>query len=233
MNKNVKRYFIVIAILAITYTILAFVIPFPKKNYATFIISYVAVMIAFASQYYVAFVALKNDGVKSKFYGIPILRVGYIYLIAQFIVSTALMITNAFVDVPYWIIICVLVVLLAASAIGFIGTVAVKEQIETIEIKQENNTKFITNLQLEVESIPSKIDDIDLKNKTTKFAEKVRFSDPVSSKDLETLEDEIDRKYLLFKENALNQNNAQASIYLDELNDLLDERNKRTKMMKK
>ena len=81
MKKITKNYLLIIAIILVVYSVLVFVIPFTKMNMATFVISYIASVIALLSQVYVAYIAFKGeDNLTSKVYGFPI--------ISSFLLST-------------------------------------------------------------------------------------------------------------------------------------------------
>ena len=86
MSKGLKIYFAIVAILVVMVSVVAFVIPFEKKSYATFIMSYVGILIALLAQGYVAYLIFKKSTtLKSKIYGIPVIRVSIMYLLIQFI----------------------------------------------------------------------------------------------------------------------------------------------------
>ena len=85
MKKNIKGY-IILAILLVVFSVIAFAAPFSMK--APFWIAYVCGVIAIAFQLYVFNVAFANgEDVKSRFYGFPIAKIGVVYMIVQLIVS--------------------------------------------------------------------------------------------------------------------------------------------------
>ena len=134
MSKGLKIYFAIVAILAVMVTVVAFVIPFEKKSYATFIMSYVGILLALAAQGYVAFLVFKkSSSLRSKVYGIPVIRISVMYLLIQFIASFAIMAINAFVYVPVFVPVVIFVVLGGFAAIGILITSAAKGIIENIE----------------------------------------------------------------------------------------------------
>ena len=70
-NKNKLRAVIVIAIAAVVFNVLAFVIPFAKGG--VFWLSYGFGMLAILAQFFVIWLAFsKAETVKSKLYGLPI-----------------------------------------------------------------------------------------------------------------------------------------------------------------
>ncbi|MCR5307894.1 MAG: hypothetical protein K6E24_02740 [bacterium] len=233
MSKGLKIYFAIMAIIAIMFTVLAFVIPFEKKSYATFIVSYVGVLVALAVQCYVGVLVFKKStSLRSKVYGIPVIRVSIIYLILQMITSVVLMITNAFVLVPVFIPAIILVLLTGFAAIGVLITVGAKSIIESIEKEEKQKTAFMNNFKIEVESLENKTSDSDFNKDIHKFVEKVKYSDPMSANELVDIENEISIKYDTLKDNILNEKLDDAKKDLAEINDLVDKRNRMCKLNK-
>ena len=233
MSKGIKVYFAIVAILAIMFTVLVFVIPYPKKSYATFVMSFVGVIIALLVQGYAGWLMFKkSSSLKSKIYGIPVIRVSIMYLIMQFVASVLIIVINAFVYVPVFVPVVIFVVLLGFAAIGILITSAAKGIIEGIEKEEKRRTAFINNFKIEVESLEGKSSDEAINKDIHKFVEKVKYSDPMSADALVDVENEINAKYLELKDLVLNDNIEETKKALVEINDLMDKRNKICKLEK-
>ena len=233
MSKGLKIYFAIVAILVVMVSVVAFVIPFEKKSYATFIMSYVGILIALLAQGYVAYLIFKkSSSLKSKIYGIPVIRVSVMYLLIQFIASFVIIAINAFVFVPVFVPVVVFVVLGGFAAIGILITSAAKGIIENIEKEEKQRTAFLNNFKIEVESLNNKSSDEALNKDIYKFIEKVKYSDPMSSDKIVDVENEINEKYLELKDLVLNNNIDEAKKALVEINDLMDKRNRICKLEK-
>ena len=233
MSKGLKIYFAIMAIIAVMFSVIAFVIPFEKKSYATFIVAYIGVLVALAVQCYVGVLVFKKSTtLRSKVYGIPVIRVSIIYLILQMITSVVLMIANAFVFVPVFIPAVILVLLTGCAAIGVLLTVGAKSIIENIEKEEKQKTAFMNNFKVEVESLENKTSDSDLNKEIHKFVEKVKYSDPMSANELVDVENEISTKYAELKDNVINDKIDEAKKSLAEINDLVDKRNRLCKLNK-
>ena len=88
MKKNAIRWWVVLGVVLVVYNVLAFALPFPKT--AVFAVSYLFTMIAILAQIYVIRTAFyRGEGVKSKFYGFPIAKLGVIYLAVQLLAGLA------------------------------------------------------------------------------------------------------------------------------------------------
>ena len=234
MKKITKNYLLIIAIILVVYSVLVFVIPFTKMNMATFVISYIASVIALLSQIYVAYIAFKGeDNLTSKVYGFPIIKLGYIYLGVQFALSILFYILGAFIDVPVWICIILYVLVLGLAAVGLITTSTYKEAIEEIEVTKEDNKVFVKELRRDTLVYSSKIKDQTTKDLFDKFLDIVRYSDPVSNENLKEIENDINSKYEEIKVLVSHDNYLVANKEIENLIDLINRRNLMCKEFKK
>ena len=82
MNKTSTKGYIVLGLIFVVFTVIAFAAPFNKTG--VFALAYIFGVIAIAYQIYVFKISFTAGGdAKSKFYGFPIAKVGVIYLLAQ------------------------------------------------------------------------------------------------------------------------------------------------------
>ena len=233
MSKGLKIYFAIMAIIAIMFSVLVFVIPFEKKSVAAFWVAYIGVIVALLVQCYVGFLVFKKSStLRSKVYGIPVIRVSVIYFILQLLASTALIIANHFVIIPVFIPVIFLVILAGLAGIGVLLTVGAKDIIESIEKEEKQRTAFMNNFKIEVESLERKSSDEAFNKEIHKFVEKVKYSDPMSASELVDVENEISAKYSDLKETILADNVEEGKKQLAELNDLVDKRNRLCKLNK-
>ena len=83
MKKNEKRVLIVVIIVFVMFSVIAFAVPFVKNG--AFWLTYIFSAISFAVQPYVMKIAFKDGkNLNSKLYGFPIARISVVYGIAQF-----------------------------------------------------------------------------------------------------------------------------------------------------
>ena len=85
---------------------------------------------------------------------------------------------------------------------------------------------YIRELQADIELLADSETNADVKTALTQLAEKIRFSDPMSNEQLTDLENKISTKIAVLKTAA-----SKLEI-ITELNSLLDERNKKCKILK-
>ena len=221
MKKKGMAY-AVLGIAFALFNVVAFAIPTEKT--ATFWIAYAFSVIAFALQILVWMFAFKGaDTIKSKFLGIPLLSVGFRYLVIQIVAFAVFMIFPA---LPTWIPVVICSVILGTSSICLIGTETGREEINRIEEKIEQKVFFIKALQVDVELIAETETDPKVKEELISLAEKIRFSDPVSDDALQEIEAEISNK---IKELKYSENKKPIIAVASAL---LSERNKRAKILK-
>ena len=187
MSKNRLRFYIVLIILFVVLSVIAFVMPFQKT--VTFWLSYFFAVIAIAFQIYVYPKAFEGPSVKSKFYGFPLARVSTIYLIAQLVLSLIFMIAGKWI--PAWISIILFVLLLGAAVIGFIAAEGVRDEVERQDVVHKANVSTMRALQSKAVFVASQCEDAETKKVLDTFSEALRFSDPVSRDALADIEENL------------------------------------------
>ena len=149
MTKNRTRFYIILAVVFIIFTVIAFVVPFPHNT--VFWLSYAFGAIAIAVQAYSWPSAFAGDGAKSKVYGFPIARVTTIYMIVQLILSLIFMVAGE--KAPVWIPVILYIVLLGLAAIGMIAAETVRDEVVRQETVNQVNTGTMKALQATVSAI--------------------------------------------------------------------------------
>lgn len=233
MKKNLKRYNIITILIAILYTILVFVIPFDHKSTFVFWFAYITGLIAIGVQPFISYYSYKDDkSLKSVIFGWPIVRIGYIYLIIQLLLTIIFFIVGAFVEIPNWILPILVCILLTLTIIGLFVSKSYKETIQQMESVAPITTKFINDLTVDTKILVEQVNNDKTKQELTKLADEIRYSDPVSNDSLIELEDEINRKYVDLKDEVIAGNYEIVSHKVNELIILIKERNLRLKTLK-
>ena len=220
--KNKNLGYAVLGILFVLISAIVFVIP--TEKIATFWIAYVFTTVAFVSQIAIWKKALgKENTLKSKFLGLPVVHIGIVYLIIQII---ALAVFTAVPTLPNWSAIVTCAVILSISAVCMIAGEAGRNEIERIEAKVQKKVFFIKELQADVELLADAETDTSTKAALQQLAEKIRFSDPMSNDALAEIEKVIKEKVAELK------TASEKMAVIQELNSLLMERNKKAKILK-
>ena len=222
MKKNNLMSYLALGIVFTLFNVIAFVIPTDKT--ATFWTAYAFSLVAFAVQIPLWKIAFgKKDTLKSRFLGIPVIHVGITYLIIQLIAFAVFMILPM---LPVWLAVVVCAIILAISALCAIAGQAGATEINRVEEKIKVKRAFIQILQTDIEMLVESETDVETKAALKKLAEKVRFSDPMSSELLGELESRISAKVEEMK-TAENKKDLIA-----EVTTLLTERNKKCRFIK-
>lgn len=222
MKKNSTKGYVILGVLFALVSIIAFAVPTVKTS--TFWIVYVFTAAAFAAQIGIWKTALgKEETLKSKFLGFPVVHIGIVYAILQVTVFAIFMFVPT---LPAWSAIVVCSVIAGVSAVCMIPADAGRNEIERVEAKVQKKVFYIRELQSDIELLAGNESNADVKTALTQLAEKIRFSDPMSNEQLADLENKISAKVMELK-TATN-----TMEIITELNSLLDERNKKCKILK-
>lgn len=222
MKKNSTKGYVLLGILFVLVSIIAFAVPTAKT--ATFWIAYVFTAAAFAAQIGIWKTALGKEGtLKSKFLGFPIVHIGIVYAIIQVIAFAVFLFAPT---LPTWSAIVVCPIIAGLSAVCMISADAGRNEIERVEAKVQNKVFYVQEMQADIELLADNESDAAVKTALTHIAEKIRFSDPMSNEQLADLENKISIK-------AAELKTASSKLeIITELNSLLDERNKKCKILK-
>jgi len=221
MKKNSTKGYVILGVLFALISIITFTVPTTKT--ATFWIAYVFTAAAFAAQIIIWNKALGKEELKSKFLGFPVVHIGIVYAIIQTVAFAVFMFVPT---LPTWSAIVVCSIIVGASAVCMISADAGRNEIERVEAKVQKKVFYIRELQADVELLADAVTDADTKAALTQLAEKMRFSDPMSNEQLADLENKISTKV---RELKIAANKMEI---ITELTSLLDERNKKCKILK-
>ena len=222
MKKNSSKGYILLGILFVLVSVIAFTVPAAKT--AAFWISYVFTVIAFAAQIVIWKAALgRAESLKSKFLGFPVVHIGMVYLVVQIIAFAVFLFAPA---LPVWSAIVAGAVIAGSSAICMIAADVGRSEIAQVSAKAREGTFYIKQLQTDIESLADTETNAETKTALKQLAEKIRFSDPVRDEQISDIEDRITAKIAELRFTA-----DKAEI-INELKSLLDERNKRARIFK-
>lgn len=229
MNKSRLKVNAVVAIVFITYSIIAFLLPFERN--AVFWISYLFSAISIVIQLYVVKVSFGGaNSAKSKFYGFPILRIGIVYMLLQVVVSIAFMVWAK--ALPLWLPLVVYILFLAVAAIGMIAADTVREEIERQDVQIKANVSCMTELRSAVYALPGKCESEEIRGKLQELADEFKYSDPVSSQALKGVEENLKRLVEQLQSSVLNSAEDEISDLCKKVSVELGERNRLCKLNK-
>ena len=174
MKKGNIRAIVIAVVVLIAYNFAVFMIPCWKGG--TFWVSWAFTLVAFAVSGFAFYQSLlKKPDAKSRFYGFPIAKIAFIYLVVQVAVGGISMALGNII--PWWAATVADAIILALAVIGLIGAETVVEEIHTQDAKLKKDVSLMRALQSKISQIASQTDDAAIKA----LAEEIRYSDPVSN----------------------------------------------------
>ena len=231
LNNTTKKGAVALLITLVIFVLIAFLVPFPRNG--VFWTGFIFGMIAILAQALIWSIAFKGaESARSKFYGVPIARIGTIYLIVQLILSLIAMFLAWVPAIPAWPFIIVSLLLLAAAALGTIATDITREEIVRQDVQIKRDVSKMRELQSLGNSLVRQCDDAAAKAELQKLSDALRFSDPVSSN--ATVESETELKQLMEElQNAmLDGDTSGISGLCKQAQNVLAERNRICKLNK-
>lgn len=232
MKKVFKFYSVIWAVLLALFNVISFVSvgwAGISKYTPSFWIGYAFITLSFIGQIVCAYFALKDDDIKKTFYNVSLVAASYTGLILSFVFGGLCMIISL---LPYWVGILLCAIVLGINVIAIIKASAVVDIVSSIDEKAKESTFFIKSLTVDAESLMSRAKSETIKAECKKVYEAIRYSDPMSNGALVSIESEITIKFSNFSDAVVSDKFNVASECATELVILIDERNKKCKLLK-
>ena len=222
MKKNSTKGYVILGTLFALVSVIVFVVP--AERTVAFWIAYAFSAVSFAAQIVIWKVALgREKPLKSKFLGLLVVHIGVVYLVVQII---ALAVFLSIPTLPVWSAVIACAAIAGVSAVCMIASDVGRGEIERVEAGVQSKVFRIREMQTEVELLANAEKDAAAKAALAQLAEKLRFSDPMSDERLADLENRIGAKI------AGLSTAAEKTAIIEELNSLLEERNRKCKILK-
>ncbi len=184
MKKDNIRAIVIAVVVLIAYNFAVFMIPCWKGG--TFWVSWALTLVAFViSGVAFYYSLLKRKDAKSRFYGFPIAKIAFIYLVAQVAVGGICMALGNII--PWWAATVLQAIGMALAVIGLISAETVVEEIHVQDAKLKKNVTLMRTLQSKVNQMAAQCEDKAIKA----LAEEFRYSDPVSGDTLAEIERDL------------------------------------------
>ncbi len=233
MKKGFKYYLSIWVILLAVFNVTVFVSPGEAGVYSkfdgAFWVGYIFITLSFIGQLICAYIAFKADNLQKFFYNVPLIRISRIGLVLTAIFGTLCM---AIPNLPNWIGIIICLAVLAFTVISVIKATAAGDIVSGIDEKIESKTYFIKALTADAGALMSAAKTPELKAEVKKVYEAIRYSDPMSNAALEEINEQIQNQFSVFADAVKAEEFDLASSSSDELIILIDNRNKKCKLLK-
>jgi MFS family permease len=233
MRKSYKLYLIAWAAVLALFNIISFVtpsLPDQPKYTASFWIGYALITVAFIGQVICAYIAFKAYTEKKVFYTLSLITTSYVGLIASFVLGGICMFIPA---LPKWIgaILCCIVLVVNIVAI-IKSTALIEMNIEAIDKKIKEKTFFVKSLTVDAETLVARATTEEIKAECKKVYEAVRYSDPMSSDALASIESEITAEFAKLTEAVKAGDSDAVTASANEVIILIGNRNGKCKLLK-
>lgn len=233
MKKYFKYYGIGWAIALVVFNVITFVAANETVGLAfvssSFWVGYTFITIAFIGNLICSFLFFKEENKGKVFLNVPIVSLAYSAVIVSFIVGVVAM---AVPQIPYWIGVIVDVLVLALYAIAIVKASAAADIVNDVEQKVKAQTFFIKSLTVDADSLMARAKSDEMKAETKKVYEAIRYSDPMSNNALASIENQIQNEFNAFADAVKNNDIDLAKSSSNELVVLINDRNKKCKLLK-
>lgn len=198
LGKSTKLGFLAVySIIFAVITLLIFVLFKPQNiESATcikdFWVSYSFLALSFIIQLVTVLVFDKKCG-DAIFMGLPLFQLSFIYFVAEAFLALIFMILAACkVETPFALVFILQLLALAIFAVCAILAIMGRNFINKVETERKQAVTNIRSLTADLEIAAEAVsNNIDLKKKIEKVAEDVRYSDPMSNKYVQLLDEKI------------------------------------------
>ena len=232
MKKAFKFYSIIWVVLLILFNVLSFVSmgwTGVEKYTPSFWIGYVFITIAFIGQIICSYFAFKGNDAKKTFYNISLVKASYTGLILSFVFGGICMLVS---PLPYWVSIILCAVVLGLNIVAVLKAAIAIEIVNEVDEKVKTSVLFVKSLTADAEILLDRAKSENVKTDCKKVYEAFRYSDPMSSNALATVENEISTKFSELSNAVASDNAEDVSEIAKELVALISERNKKCKLLK-
>lgn len=234
MKRNFKFYVIAWAIFLAIYNLTVFfarpLLPGYEFNYdARFWVSWSIVIVTFIGHLFCAGVAFNAKNKEKLFLNMPLITGSYTALILCVVISSAVMLIP---DCPYWISVIVCVATLGFSAISILKATVAADLVDAIDTKIKAQTFFIKSLTVDADTLLASAKSDIVKAECKKVYEAVRYSDPMSSEMLASVEGQITIKFATLTDAVKADDATAVSAAAEEVLILIKDRNNKCKLLK-
>lgn len=200
MNRKIRTYAIIWAILLAVFNLICFVTPQEISGIRTFggafWVGYLGITAAFLGQLVCAYFALRQSDRQKLFYRIPLIRISYAGLLLMFAVGGLAM---AIPNLPNWAGVLACALVLAFTAIAVLKANAAAELVEGADAAAKTETSFLRGITVQAEQLAAFAVGAEAKAQCRNVYEALRYSDPCSTPALAETEAQIIDAFLDFQ----------------------------------
>ena len=227
MKKDFKLYLVAWAIVLALFNVISFVVPAEKTT--SFWIGYIFISLTFIGQLVCSYTVFKANNATKIFYNLSLIKIGYVGLIASFVVGGLCMLIS---HLPYWVGVVICAIVLATNILCVFKATAAVVEVRRVDIEVKVKTSFIKMLAIDADALMAQAKSDEIKAECRKVYEAIRYSDPVSNDELSSVESQIRDKVAELFEAVKADDFTSVSEIANEVVILLSNRNQKCKVSK-
>lgn len=231
MKSKFKYYGICWLVVLVVFNIIVFVTPSASETVekfdSMFWIGYVLITLMLIGNLLCSYKVFDSDSYDKFFFSLPIINVSYISLIVSMIAGSLCM---AIPNIENWVGVVVCALILGIYAIAVVKAIAVSDIVTERSDDVKTKTSYMKLLKVDAEQLLNKCKEEKTRKEVNKVVEAIRYSDPVSKEILLPLELKISNKLSELTKQV--ETNEVVTETVDELLQLISERNKKSKVIK-
>lgn len=238
MNKYFKYYLSTWVILLAIFNSFVFLIPWQNLTPETtqaFWLGYGLITASYIGHLIVSYLVFKENKLQKIFYKIPMLRTSGANLILSVGLGLAIIFGTLSMVIPNFPIAIGFVICFATLGLNVIALLRAhftSEEISRIDDDIKERTFYIKALTVDAERLIGRAKSDEVKAECKKVYEAVRYSDPMSTDELKSIEKQISAEFSLFSDAVLSDDKDAVSNISTELKNLISDRNKKCKLLK-
>lgn len=234
LNNKSKILLAIIAVIFVVFNVIFFLVADSTniKN-ATTIISWVFMILGFASFLLFSYLSESKNGMKNLvFMRFTLLGHCAIYLVVDFVLAVFFTVLGSYVEVSLAWCIVVQLVALAIHVLIALACLLAKTSAEEVGAEVKQKTSRMKGFRVDAQMLVEYCTDADAKKDFLKFAEAVRYSDPMSCDALTEIENDLEQIIAEMKHLLMSNDIETAQNKCKIANNILKERNQKCQMFK-
>lgn len=231
MKSKFKYYGVCWLVVLVVFNIIVFVTPSASETVekfdSMFWIGYVLISLMLIGNLFCSYKVFDSESYDKFFFSLPIIKISYISLTVSMIAGSLCM---AVPNIKNWVGVVVCALILGIYVISVVKAVAVSDIVTERSDNVKTKTSYIKLLKVDAEQLLDKCKDEMTRKEINKVVEAIKYSDPVSNEMLMSLELKISNKLSELTKQV--EDNTDINGTVDELLQLISERNKKSKVLK-
>ena len=195
---------------------------------------YIMTLVSVAFLAFVVYEVFEKDNrLKSRVFGLPLLQVVIIYTAVQFAVSIILMLLAPVC--PVWVAMALSLAILAFSLIDLFMAMSAREEIERIDVDLKSKTAMMDYLRMRSAALVDKCANPEVKALVAGVAEELRYADPISSPQTVLCEEKLNETLTLLERLVKDdpENVVSIAAACTQMSELISERAEWAKLSKR